>query len=679
MAEHEFVINFRVNNQQAQAAKQEEVSGFKAVEAAAVQAANKAVQASNQQAAAQKQNVAQVLSAQQIAAKAREELIARENKRAVQAAADALDAAKQAEKAKQDAVRATAEAQRKASEDLKRQAKEAAEAQKQAARDAADAQKQAASQAKQAARDAAAAQKAAAQEATKWASAGQSVASTMLGIVGTLGGVTSLAGAASAVAGQFERISAQAREAANAVGDYRSELRELASIKGSSSVDAATVQAELGFRSRTLQSRGDATRMQESALGLAAVAVGPQGKIGQDDFSTFMESAGQLQVAKNVDASAMGSLAGSMVLNAKGPTNSDTLKRQLLAQFKAADLGAMSPGPFAEAFAKGAPMVGSGDYASLSDLTAMISGLSYGGKDTVNERLRQLTRMTRGSLGDVTKPPGANIAPADYYKGLGVNDQMDTRAILERMAQDVAVKEKASPGKFSLETYLRGNGFGSTEDIGAFKQYMQYRGQINDVLLPAANALPTTEQANAQLGEFRSTALGFRQQADLAADAAKVTQGIGAPEFVEAYKKDLFSRLTTRDQGKLWGWGGSYEGSQSWYNAPSFHAEMVEDLRKKGTAVGLPWQTTMVSNGAGEYLEDPLAGTTSNEQFGQLFSQISQRGGSIMGSQEALELLKRQTEAATKMEKSLQQIADQTVKPKVLAVAPKPQVLGLAP
>lgn len=618
MAEHDFTINFKVNNQETKAARQEEAQGYQAVEQAATASIQRIGKARDDVARKATENVRQLLTEEQALAKAKESLIDQTNRKAVKAAMEQLDATKKA-----------------------------AAAQVQAAKEATD-------------------------QTQRWASAGESVLSQVRGLVGMAGGITSLAGAVGAVAAKYEDMARQARQAAEDTLRMRGELKELAGLGGKPFVDADTLKSQLGFRSKTLQSATDASRLQESALGMAGAVVGPGQKLSQDEFQTLLVAAGQLQVSRNIDPTAMGQIAGTLAFNAKPGTDGETLKRQLLAQFKTADLGNLTPSTFADQFAKAAPTVGAGDFSSMGEMGAVLSGMSFSGRDVAGERIRQLVRMTRGSLNDVSKPAGADISPGEYLKSIGATDQVDTRRILEMMSGDVDRQKAALPKgqTLALDTYLRKRGYGSVEDINAFKAYYSNRDVINQKLLPAANQLPTADQVNQQLGAFRLTPSGFAQQAELSKDVSTVTQGVGAPEYLLSYKRDLFERLKTRDAGSWMGWGGQFEGSQTAWNAPSFHKEMIEDLRAKGTAVGLDWAPKLVSTGMGEAVEDPLAGTSSPEQFGQLFTQILAKGGSVAGSPETKAALDRQIDLASKMEKHLAQIANR------LGNAPPAQAFG---
>lgn len=615
MSENTFQLNFVVNNDASRQALQEEQREYKVLEQLADMVAKKIGSIRDAEAERQKNNLRQVMTAEEVAAAAKMRLIDMTNQRAIAAAVAQMDASKKQE-----------QAQRSAND------------------------------------------------------AARSFAGTLQTVIGAVGGITSVAGAVGYVATQFKEVQQQAIKAALEVSGYREKLRELAGIKGVQSPDADTLRKELGFRRDTLQSSGDAIKLQESALGMAAAVVGPGRKLSEAEFDKFLRGAGQLQVARDVDPTAMGGLAGAMALNTKGPMDGDLLRRQLLAQFKVADLGAMTSAQFSDQFSKAAPLVGAGDFKNLQELGAVMSGMSFGGKDTVGERMRQLVRLTRGSLNDVSAPPGAAMSPAEYYRSIGANDQQDTRKILEMVSKDVQSQEAVAKrqGKtLSIDTYLRQRGFGSTEDIGAFKQYYNFRDQINQTFIPQAYNLPTSEQANKQLNAFKATPLGFKQQAELQRDMTSVAMGAGPGEYADAYKRDLFERLKVRDQGTLFGWKGEFDSTTGILGSGMFRTEMIEDLRRKGLAAGLDWTPKPIPGDQEGGRLDPLQALISgrpgspeeSQGLTRAIQMISERGGSPLGSPEAIKALEQQLDVTKRLEEHMRKVAEAAT-PQVLQGKP---------
>ena len=408
--ENDFQINFVVNNDASRAAIQEEQREYQGLQQLADMVAKRIGTTRDAEAAKSKQVTRELMTAEQVRAEAQLRYIDMTNQRAIQAAVTQLDASRkqaQAHNAVTDAAKGTL--------------------------------------------------------------------SAIGGIIGTVGGVTSLAGGVAYLASQFSQVQKDAQRAAMDVSAYRGNLKELAGIKGQPMVDADTLRQEMAFRAQTFQNAGDATKLQTSAFGMAAAVVGPKGKLSSDEFNKFLINSGKLQAMKGVDAGAMGQLAGSLALNSKGPASGDSLSGQMLAMFKTADLGAMEAAPFAEQFSKSAPLVASGDFASLQDLAAVMSGTSFAGRDTTAERMKQLVRLTRGSLGDVSAPPGAEMSPSEYFRGIGASDQMDTRKILELMSggrpEAGGPRGRRAARSFPSTPTCVNRGFGSTEDIGAFKSY----------------------------------------------------------------------------------------------------------------------------------------------------------------------------------------------------------------
>ena len=96
MAEHDFTINFKVNNQETKAARQEEAQGYQAVEQAATASIQRIGKARDDVARKATENVRQLLTEEQALAKAKESLIDQTNRKAVKAAMEQLDATKKA-------------------------------------------------------------------------------------------------------------------------------------------------------------------------------------------------------------------------------------------------------------------------------------------------------------------------------------------------------------------------------------------------------------------------------------------------------------------------------------------------------------------------------------------------------------------------------------------------------
>ncbi len=618
MADHDFQINFIVNNQESREAIQQEQREYKALEQLADLVAKKMGTTRDAEAAKSKQVTRELMTAEQVRAEAQLRYIDMTNQRAIQAAVTQLDASKKQAQAQQmvtDAAKGTL--------------------------------------------------------------------STIQGIIGTVGGITTLAGGVAYVASQFQQVQKDAQQAALDVVGYREKLAELASLKGKPYADADTLRQEMAFRKETFQRGGDATQMQVAARGMAASVIGT--KISDADFTQGLKSAGRLQAIKGGDAGSFGQLAGALALYSPNKLSGDDLTRQLMTQYKTADLGAMSPQQFNETFAKLAPLVSTGDFKDLATLGGFASGMSLGGRDNVGIRTQQLVRMTRGSLNDITAPPGATQSPSEYFRGIGANDQMPTENILEMMARDVdkATAMAAKGGqKLSMETYLNQRGFGSSEEIQAFKQYYSLRPQINQKFLPMAQNTMSLKEANNALGVLAASPQGAQRQADLANDQASIAMGAGAPEYADAYRRDLFARLKTRDQGFLAGWKGDFSSSQGLIGGAQFQQAMMDDLRAKGVAAGLPWQVKTFGGGGGMggsyHQEDPLRqilggaapGTAAESAgIGKIYQMLAEKGVNPLGSKEFDDTAKRQLDASEKMEQHLQSLVNQA-QPPVLQARP---------
>lgn len=653
MAEHDFQINFTVNTSQTEQAREQEKQGYKSVEAVADQSIKNIQRASNEAAAERVQKVQELLTAEQVAAKARENLIAQTNRAAIKAATDELDTVKQAERQK-------AEAAKQAAESAKKAQKEAADAAKRASKEQAEAAKQAAKEQAEAAREAAASQSA-------LNSGISATVGSLLSVATAAGAITSLGSAVSYVATQFEAANKQAMDAASQAAGFRDKLKEIASLTGRPFADTQTMAREMDIRRQTLQASGDVTALQATAFGLAGSSLGtePGSKMTPDEFKTALIGAGQLQAIKGIDASAMGGMLGAQVLNSKGTNISgEDIKKQMYSLFKVADAGGMSPKQFADSFGQLAPMVKSGDIGSLTDLAGLMSTMSLSDPGTVTTRVQQLQRLTKGSINDVSKPAGAKMSPSEYLKGLGATDQMDMSAILGMMGKDVEAKsaEARKSGKtLSMDTYLRERGYGSIEDINAFKAFSANKDK-SDKFTEMAKATISAEEIQQQVRGFAFSPQGFSARASLAEDQSRIGQGVGVGEYAQAYKRDLFARLKQRDESKpVFGWKGQYEDATSGMTGSMFFKEeLAQDLIKKVTATGL----TEESFGSG--MNNPFArlrGAASGSReessiITEILTRVGQAGGQMLGSGESDKILQQQLQSSMNIEKIMTDIAN---------------------
>jgi hypothetical protein len=612
MSAHAFQIDFTVNNDASRQALQEEMREYKALEQLADMVAKKIGTTRDNEAQKAKQAVKEIMTAEQVAAEAKVRMIDLTNQRAINAAVQQLDASKKQEQAHKSV-----------------------------------------------------------------AAAAQTVFGSIQNIVGTLGGITSLAAGVGYFAAQFRQVQQDAQKAAMDVAGYREKLSELASLNGRPYADADTLRKEMAFRKETFQKGGEATSLQVAARGMAASVIGT--KISDADFTEGLKAAGRLQAIKGGDAGTFGQLAGALALYAPGKISGDDLKRQIMTQYKVADLGNMQPGQFNETLTKLAPLVQTGDFKDIATLGGFASGMSLGGKDDVAIRTRQLVRMTRGSLNDITAPPGAEMSPSEYFRGIGANDQMPTDSILEMMARDVEKADALAARngkKLSMETYLGQRGFGSSEEINAFKSYYNFRPQITGTFIPTARNTMSLKDANKALSVLAASPDGAKRQAELAKDQAAIAMGAGPGEYAEAYRRDLFERLKVRDQGFLAGWKGDFASSQGLIGGAQFQQEMMDDLRAKGVAAGLPWQTKTFGGGGGMggsyHTEDPLrailggaapGSPAESAGLGKAYQMLMEKGVNPLGSKEFDESMKRQLDISEKMEQHLQKIAEQAQPP----------------
>jgi len=375
MSEHNFEVNFVVNRDEAAAAHAAEAAAYRQHVADADKAAKAIVADLQAEARARKQGTTQALTDDQVATRARVELIKRENDSRVKAAAEAIAGTKK--------LRA-----------------EQAAADKQMANSAA-------------------------------------AGSKLAGVLGSIGsaafGFSGISSVIGEIAGAFQRARQQAEEAGKFAADYRATLKEIASLKGHNAPTAEVVKQDLDFRKQTLQDAAGARGVQENFMNLSASATdtkNPKGevvtrkKISKEDAEAAMLFAGQQHARVGGDPGAIGMLAGIIPSMEKTErVSADQMKTRLAQLMQIGQAGGANPAQFASQIAASAGLVSSGAYRDPARMGAVGSTISLTTASEIGTGLDQLHRLTQGSLHDTTPGPGAKMSPADYMKSIGASAQ----------------------------------------------------------------------------------------------------------------------------------------------------------------------------------------------------------------------------------------------------------------
>lgn len=631
MGEHQFKIDFVVNNAQTKEARAEEKAGYELIEKIATEALKRIGKSRDDDAQRAKQAVRELLTEEQVAAKARDALIDSTNKKAVKAALAQMDAAKKS-----------------------------AAAQVQAAKEATD-------------------------QTAKWNATTQMVVTSLSSVIGAVGGINSLGSAVSFVADAFRRARDQAYDAGTMARDYRDALRELAQLKGQTAPTADILRQEIDLRQKTLQSAGSAKDLQASFLGGAQAAI-DTGKLKQSDVAGYMKFVGSMQAMEGTNPDAYGKLASVIPLAAKGNISGEDASKMFAQLFRIAQPSAAKFSQLAEQMSATSGMTASGQFRDLRRQFALGSFLGVNTPGEVGTGVEQLGRMTIGSLKDQTAAPGAAMSPMEYLSKLGANDQMDVVDIADLMLKD-AEQEDARMQKqgkrLNIQSYLRERGYSNIQDINRFTQLYGGRDLYRQKFQPMMDQMPTMAEAQKPINEFQVSPTGQAKRAAVDQDIAKLSQGIGPLEYYQSLEQRTFAKAQA--EGKV---TGSYD---DWKGTIQLQGMMGQMLREEASRVGIDATVRpgFATFGGASRGSDPLSryfraappgSRESAEGFQELGLEIARRGGDPMGStQKLVDLFQKNTDAAVKTEESMRTLVNRLPPPQPQAFQPRGQNAGRMP
>lgn len=720
MADHEFVVNFKVVRSESEAAQKAEAQGYREIERTADRTAKAVEDTTRKTAEVRKKATAEALSEEQLAAKVREELIRRENAARLKAAADAMDAAKKTAEEQKALDRDAAESARKAAREAADAARKAAREQRaqeradraaqraeiRAARDAeiqsrreiASAERQAAKEARDA-RRAARAQEIAdnkkrreeQRELAESMGATEKAGAQFAGILGQIGnaafGINGIASVISAIADSFERARSQAEEAGKMASEYRDALKEIAALKGQNAPDAGTIKGQLEFRTKTLQSAQDARAVQEAFLNVSGVSTDTadtKRRMTKETAEKAMVFAGQMHARLGGDAGAFGALAGMIPTMEGGRVEASDIARRMVQMQQIGEKGAASPADFAKAMGESSGLVTTGAFqtrgnqSAAARMAALGSAISITTPKEITTGLQQIHKITGSALFDTTPGPGAEMSPSDYLTSLGVTNQMDDLEILQKMFRDVerAEAESAKRGEqLNMTEYLKKRGFTDVQDTQRFKNVYGARADLEKTFIPMAEKNLTIGQATAPFKDFSGSVQGMTQKSKLSIEQQQIGAGIGAGEYYQNLQRQAFA--TAQSRGQM---AGNFE---DWKGSVALQEEMRNILRGEGQRAGLGFAVG-APNEYGQTIDplaDLIAGPGSigsreqQEAFYRRGIQIKQAGGDPMGANSPImrewsRRLDDQLKTAVNQEKLLTQINNKLNPPAVGVAAP---------
>ena len=634
----------------------------------AAQAAQRAAETAQRAADAQARNSAKAAAAQQRDAERTASVQSRASQQAALAAQRAADA-----QAKASATAALA-AQRLADT-------QAREAQRAAIVMTREAERVAAAQARSA-RQAARVQEQEARRAASTVQGGFSLSALAAGqlkdaVFGIVGQFTLLSAAQAglaAITGMWDQWKRDSLEAAKNIGDVREQLLELAALKGRLGDTTTENAAQLGFRTKTLQTAEAARMFQGQFLNVSDPLVGK--RISKDESNKLMEKAGLFQAAEGGDASTHASLAGIMpALMGKDNVTADEAFAAELKTYNQMQKGGFTFSSGAKQLVDKQALVTSGVFKDQSRMVGMLSAISnVVSPDQAGTTLEQIVDATTGSLRRMRqgKMDGDTQPASEYYKSIGADDQMDPAAIAEKVFKDFdreKAAEKTKGRDFNSWTYLQGKGFMNREAItglmAAYGSYEngQWQGHMNraastDGLTDADRNDPNFINSTERLRQFNTSPVADTRRVDIAKGQQNTINGLPT----EGYRKMqemAFLNLKSRGEAS----GDDFKGYAESNWAPNqrkldreIARMMAETAKKKGVNFDPRSVFTEAFDVGGFSDYGPSrTGETRAKRFQEAQAQIdgtNPTAGSVMAS--FSEELRKLTEATTANTKAME-------------------------
>jgi len=625
MSEHEFDVRFRVFREESKAAHAAEDAAYRRHTRLADRTAKEVEASAKREADARKRATAEVLTDEQAAEKAREELIRRENAALIRSLANAQDERKRTAELSVGLQKEAAEAARKAAREQTAVARKEAADKADIAKVARDAQveadratrtaraelakanrqyaKEAAEQAKAEARvkkEAMKSQAAAAKELQE-AQAGASK-SHVSGLTEGLGAVTSLVAGygalqiATKVVGAIAAMWAAQRkdieDSVDRLAKYREGMLELASLKDRLGQTTPELKSQLNFRAKTLQTRGEAQVFQGGVMDTGQASV-MAGFIKQEELDKLAVKAGSYQVAAQAEPEAFGKLSGMMptLIGKKDQKAEDVYRRQVgIANILKLGVGGLKSG--VAQFSANSGLTKLGLFDSPEQQASLQSFFSLTNSEAAGTHVNQFVRGTVGALG---RTQGGKLegheSQGAYLRGLGATNQQNPLQIGRLIAADFKKQEKANARtgkKFNPLDYLTMHGY---RDEEARLAVMDFAAGINSGQFDATfgamaegKAIPTLAEADFGVRRFQQGPDADARRAPLATDLADTAKAAGPEGFYLDLKKRAFERMRAR--GDTYGTFEETNDSKTWRGALLDEAQdlLVEGASKVGIA-----------------------------------------------------------------------------------------------
>jgi hypothetical protein len=306
----------------------------------------------------------------------------------------------------------------------------------------------------------------------------------------------------------WQRVNDRVREGVNLMHEYVAASPELAALNNRPGANAAQAKATLGLRRQTLQTLPEAVQFEQGMMNLGQTERGT--KIAEPEWQKLLVGAGSLQPALGVDPRTLGEFAGMMPsLTGKAQTTADEAMSGIGKGYNLIQAGGSDFGSGLRQFMAQSIYTKQGVYKDFADQLMTQSIFSKEKPLQAGEMTEQFIRATAGSTGKLrgAKVDGEHEKIAEYYKRIGVNNQMDPNQIGLKIAADFKTQQgiEAQAGRtFNPLDYLVHRGFGNQEDRTAI---MTFANAANNGMLgqfeAIKNAPSSAEGLNQMVAAFQ--------------------------------------------------------------------------------------------------------------------------------------------------------------------------------
>jgi hypothetical protein len=437
----------------------------------------------------------------------------------------------------------------------------------------------------------------------------------------------------------FARIRQYAAKTADEIQRMREGIRELQALRGEMGETGKGIAHTIGISGQTMQTPEEVKEMLKHGLSTGAMALGkgPSAAMTEEEFDQLMIGAGKFQAMEGGNAGIFGDLAGLVALESKGKLTPEEGEARIERLFHIQIPGRFPVMSQAVAqYAKNTSLV-MNDIYTPEELMGLTSAFSISGPEESATKVQQFTRSVMAGR---VKARGMAVSPdvdfektSEYFKGLGITDQDSAIERGKKIAKDLQKQKSAAQAagkRFPAHEYLIEHGFGNMQDREAI---MDFSGMLNTGRLEkieAAQNEPLVPGAITKRFSERTARDPFfaARGAEISEEAADIKRG-SEVEDMRAIKRAAFSRL--KAQGKVSGDFKEFE--QSWNLDPRnlFHGDrrMVTD-EARDMIIGQAKQAGIA--GMGDVNSpDFLPQGPSDESMRRAMARIRDAGGNPTG------------------------------------------------